>query len=58
MSGKSMIRCMYIFNMMNLFILSKEKEKQSPFTIGVPFTNKTKNLFDTIVYIYDKIKNF
>ena len=26
--------------------------------IGVPFTQKTKNLFDIIIYIFDNIKNY
>lgn len=53
-----MIRCMYVFNMINFFILSKKKDHQVPFTIGVPFTKKTKNLFDTIVYVFDNMKDF
>jgi hypothetical protein len=49
---------MYVFNMINLFILSKSTAHKSPFVIGVPFTHKTKNLFDVIVYIFDNIKNY
>jgi hypothetical protein len=30
---------------------------QSPFTLGLPFTNKSKNLFDILVFIFDHLKN-
>ncbi len=31
---------------------------QTQFLIGIPFTQKTKNLFDIIIYIFDNIKNY
>ena len=47
---------MNIFNIVYFSILSKEKNERNPFYIGVPFTEKTKNIFFTLVYVYDNLR--